>query len=112
LSSKITNNTSANHLAKLGLGVPSGSAKPQLGLWMGCSLFDRSHGLRGNAVSDAPRRITAGAGKDAFPRRSVGTIKLRLSMIYAQRMNAMTHKYTSNKKGNANNSVNKASGTN
>jgi len=35
---KITNNSSANHLAKLGLGVPSGSAKHQLGLWMGCSL--------------------------------------------------------------------------
>jgi len=27
-------------VAKLGLGVPSGSAKPQLGLWMGCSLLD------------------------------------------------------------------------
>jgi len=40
LSTKITNNSSANHLAKLGLGVPSGSAKPQLGLWMGCSLLD------------------------------------------------------------------------
>jgi len=36
---KITNNSSANYLAKLGLGVPSGSAKPQLGLWMGCSLL-------------------------------------------------------------------------
>jgi len=36
---KITNNSSANHLAKLGLGVPSGSAKPQLGLWIGCSLL-------------------------------------------------------------------------
>ncbi|PZN81186.1 MAG: TIGR03986 family CRISPR-associated RAMP protein [Candidatus Methylumidiphilus alinenensis] len=40
MSTKITNNSSANHLAKLGLGVPYGSAKPQLGLWMGCSLLD------------------------------------------------------------------------
>jgi len=29
-----------NHFAKLVLGVPSGSAKHQLGLWMGCSLLD------------------------------------------------------------------------
>ena len=37
---KITNNSSANILAKLGLGVPSGSAKPQLGLWMGFSFLE------------------------------------------------------------------------
>jgi|GEM_PF-6941330 len=45
MSKVISNNESTkpklivyeNHLAKLGLGVPSGSAKPQLGLWMGCS---------------------------------------------------------------------------
>ncbi|MFZ4703559.1 MAG: hypothetical protein ACOYMG_26245, partial [Candidatus Methylumidiphilus sp.] len=36
MSTKITN----NHLAKLVLGVPSGSAKHQLGLRMGCSLLD------------------------------------------------------------------------
>ncbi len=39
-STKYTNNTSANQLPKLGLGAPNGNAKPQLGLWMGCSLLD------------------------------------------------------------------------
>ena len=37
---KITNNSSANNLAKRVLGVSSGSAKDPLGLCMGCSLLD------------------------------------------------------------------------
>ena len=37
---RINKPTNKTGLAKLGLGVPSRSAKPQLGLWMGCSLLD------------------------------------------------------------------------
>ncbi len=42
----------------------------------------RSHGLRGNASPDAPASCIrdAGASQAAFPRRSVGTIKIGIAV--------------------------------
>ena len=39
-------------------------------------LLSRSHALRGNAISDAPRLVRDAERQDGIPTRSVGTSKM------------------------------------